>query len=259
MRAQRRLALSLLVLAGGLWVAVTGAPAHAAPAAGLTLSPSQGRSTTAITAKFRVAGGSTQFCTRFRVSFFWDQQEIGRDTPDGDCVATVKFRPPHNDRTAGPHQVTAGVGVGLAVAVFTITTTEPTGTPTAAGTPTSEATGTTATDPAIPAPTDDGTPTVAPPSLDAAGGVAAPPVNKTSSFTSTALVLGGVLVLGGIGILAFVLIRTRHGEPEPAPAYALQDFPTQQISTGFPAVPGHADQPAGPRHADRSAGPDAAE
>ncbi len=249
MRAQRRSALSLLLLVAGLTVLATGAPAQAEPVNGLTLSPTEGRAGTTITASFQAAVPQGQACVHTTVTFWWDRTVVGRK--DGGCVISVSFRPPKNDKAAGPHQVTARDSKTGQVGstVFTITGTDTTSTPT--GRPTATVTATTpASDPPLPTPTDGDTATVAPPSLDAARGVA--PGGGGSSgpsvLTTFALIFGGVLVLGGVGILGFVIYRTRPSGLEPEPAGGMTDYPTQPIALTHP--------PGQPRHAAPSDDPE---
>jgi hypothetical protein len=257
MRAQRRLALSLLLLAAGLSVLATGTPAQAAPVSGLSLDPSEGRSGTSITASFQVAGVQQgQNCVHTTVTFWWDRTVVGRK--DGGCVISVSFRPPKNDKAAGPHQVTARDSrTGqLGAAVFTITGTDATPTGRATATPTATAV---ASDPPLPTPTEGDTVTVAPPSVDAAAGVT--PKSDigggSSPLTSFALIVGGLLVLGGIGILGYVVWRTRATGLEPEPAGGLSDYPTQPITLGSPPDPRYTESRyTEPRHAAPSEDPD---
>jgi hypothetical protein len=246
MRAQRRLALSLLLVTGGLSIAMISAPASAAPPSNLTLKPAEGGAGSTVTAEFRLTGLQPGVCTRLRVTFRWDGQEIGQNNA-GNCTASVRFKPPRNDRAAGPHQVSASGGNQAGFAFFTITGGDATSTPTS--TPTGRATATAtghatptyaaASDPALPVPTDRITGSVVPPpALDAAAGVAS---GGSSSFTSLTLLFGGVLVLGGVGILAFVIMRMRRGEEDPEPADGPRDYPTQMIDAGYPAIPRHAE------------------
>jgi hypothetical protein len=251
MRAQRRLALSLILLVAGLTVLATGAPAQAAPVNGLTLNPTEGRSGTTITASFQVAAVEQgQACGHPSVTFWWDRTVVGRR--DGGCVINLSFKPPKNGKAAGPHQVTARDSrTGqIGAAVFTITSGDATSTPTGRSSATATANAG-ASDPPLPTPTEGDAVTVAPPSLDAARGAVAPGSGSgtgPSALTSFALILGGVLVLGGIGILGFVVYRTRQTGPEPEPAGGLSDYPTQPIALDLP--------PGRPRHAAPSDDPD---
>jgi hypothetical protein len=241
MRAQRRLALSLLLLAAGLSVLATGAPAQAAPTGGLTLDPTEGRAGTTITASFQVTSiqpGAD--CVHTTVTFWWDRAVVGRK--DGGCVVSVSFRPPKDRRDAGPHQVIARDSKTgqVGTAIFTITGTDATSTPTGRPTGTAKATAG-ASDPPLPTPTEGDTVT-APPSVDAARGVAPGTGGGSgpSALTSFALIVGGILVLGGVGILGFVIYRTRQMGLEPEPAGGLSDYPTQQIGLPEPSPPRHA-------------------
>ncbi|OLB81720.1 MAG: hypothetical protein AUI14_02445 [Actinobacteria bacterium 13_2_20CM_2_71_6] len=246
MRALRGLAAGLSAIAGGLAVAVGGAPAMAAPVfGGLTLDPQSGKADTTITATFQVTDRQGGNC-KVNVTFRWSGHTVGQDKSNG-CTASIRFKAPRNDRDVGAHQVSAvdATSHQVGVAIFTVTvadsTTDPTATPTKtrSARPTSSATDLTALDP--PLPTE-----AAPPSLDAVGGTASPLGTKRDSALSTwALAFGGILVLGGVSILVLVVMRMRGGDPEPEHGAPLGEFPTQVIPVGAMADD-HLPPPARP-------------
>ncbi len=233
MHALRCLAAALT--AAGV-VAVCAAPASAAPAFGatLTLDPSSGKAGTTITATFVVNAAAGTNC-RLRVTYRWDSHVIGEDRSDS-CVSKIKFRAPKSGREARPHEVTAvdSTTHQAAAAIFTILGADATATPT----PTGGTPGATDTQPAdVAAPADTGT--AADPSPPAAHGNALPPAQPSSSLSAWALVFGGVLVLGGVAILALVILRMRRPgadpdeeEPLPQPSYAAPVTQTMPLPFG---------------------------
>jgi hypothetical protein len=221
----RRAQAALTVAAAGFVAVVAGLavvvadPAQAAPTPGLTLDPASGRSGGSITATFVVDERFAGKCDHLRVTFRWDNHEVGQDRGSG-CQASITFKPPKDRRAPGPHHVTAvdSTTHQLGAAIFMITTEDETPTPTptrSRGVQPTMSGSDGSSDPA--AGVDPGSPPVTPASP--VGG-AVPKVAATSSpLTIWALILGGALVLGGGAILGLVVWRTRRDEPDAGPKF----------------------------------------
>jgi hypothetical protein len=223
MRVLRCLAVGLLSVAGGLAVSVGATPASAAPnfIATLTLDPPSGKANTTITATFQIEVPDGTHC-RMRVAFRWDDRTLGTQRADS-CRLTVHLKAPRDGRDQGPHQVRATETTSHIEASATFLVTDADATPTA-----------TPTRPRTTAPADDGS-AAGPPlplntaTVDPSAAQALPqPKASSSMFTPVALIFGGALVLGGVAILAIVILRMRRGEPEPDLGERA-DYPTQPL------------------------------
>jgi hypothetical protein len=213
----------------------------------LTVDPSSGKAGTTVTATFQVnqPGGNC----RLRVTYFWDNHEIGQDRSN-DCTSSKTFKAP---RGSGSHLVRAVDGTThlIAAATFTVTSVDGSPDPTPTKTPTGQPTGAQSANADPPLPVDTGQ--QAQPSLPPAHADAVPQVRAGSSLSGWVLAFGGALMLGGVVILILILLRLRGGEP---PEYdPLADLPTQQIPVGHvTSLNDHGDS-AGPgaehsRHAE---------
>jgi hypothetical protein len=239
MRPLRGLCASLASVAGALAVAV---PASAAPQFGatLTLDPASGKGGTTVTATFQIEG-LLDHC-RLRVTYRWDDQDIGQDKSDN-CTSNIRFKAPKDARDLGPHTVTAiDASTHLrASATFTVTAADGDPSPTRTrGQPSASGGQAGAVDPPPPGPTAE-------PSLPVVVPNAVPQVKSSSSALSGwVLAFGGALLGGGVVIFALMVMRLRRSEPdgerdplmgiEPRHAAPLVDYPTQPIRVGSPAT-----------------------
>ena len=247
MRVRRALAVGLLALTGGVTLVALATPALAQPSGQVTLDSTSGPPDTQITAMFQLSSSPGQGCGTFKVIFRWDNHQVGARNLDH-CAASVPFIPPKDLRKPGRHVVTVTDDKPLNIfgwTSFLIVLNNPSpsrssGSPTAspsAGKPrTAKPTASVEdTDPAIvdPPTATDTTPAVDPSVTPAAA--AGSGGGDGSSALGIALAFGGALMLGGVGILGYVIWRGRRGEPE----YALTESTELTESTDqMPTFPG---------------------
>lgn len=243
----------------GLTVAALAAPAFAAPGrfGDVVVAPKSGPGNTLIAVEYR-QNGMGGVCTPVQVVFKWDGRNVATAGLTKNCVAKSAFRPPKDDRTPGPHQVSAWDNKGNTLggaAIFVVTVGDPSPSPSASvsasaspsRSKTPKPTASPTDDPVEvdpPLPTDDG------PSVDGTVAAAAPGDGQNGSgsggggFSSigVALAFGGALVLGGVVILGFIVFRGRREDSDPEPS-VLGESPTQPIP-GFSGFIPH--QPSAP-------------
>jgi hypothetical protein len=188
------------------------APAQAASTASLSTNPTHGPANATITVLYQVQS-QNQNCARVEVAFAWDGRQLGHTRLNNNCQAQVKIKPPNNDHAAGNHQIEAASGMvfGITTVGYTIDGGDATATPTSRMT--TAAPDATSTDGM--AMTGDGggivtaSPAIIPTSVEAVAG-SVPTNGGSSPFSTVAVIFGAVLVLGGGGILAMMVIRSRR-------------------------------------------------
>jgi hypothetical protein len=228
--ALARTATVLIAIAAVLTgAALSGSPAGAAPASevSLTVTPNHGRATAMFTAQYRVVlpsipKGTKAVCPV--VQFGWDGTPLGapvkaarQSGTTNVCVATLRARPPVEDRAAGGHQIEVPDYLGRGAQAVTYTIEDPADpSATADPNPTSTRRPPTApaTDPAgvgAFSPSDVAAPATEP-SNSVLGAATQASTRGGGSAASWILIIGGLLVLGGIGIFGLLIYWMRRGD-----------------------------------------------
>src|SRR5437763_1405512 len=130
MRVRRALNAGLVALVGALPLVLLAAPAQAATFGTVTVDPQFGPGSTSITAEFQWTATVGPGCPHFNVNFKWDGRQVGANKLNN-CVADVTFKPPRDDRKAGPHKVNATDDKGhiLGGTFFVVESVDPSGSP----------------------------------------------------------------------------------------------------------------------------------
>src|SRR5579859_7546091 len=221
MRVGRALATCFVGLLAGTGLILATDPALAAPVpfGSVTVDPESGPPNATIVAQYRATEAGV-LCKPTTITFKWDGHGVAAGELGRNCVANSNpFKPPKDDRKQGPHQVTAWQGGQvLAGALFVVSGTDPSPSTSASPSPSpsrSKATTTpsstaSVSDPPIPtydAPAVDGTVAAAGAPSAAGAGTTDSGGGGGGSSIGVALAFGGALVLGGVGILGFIVIR----------------------------------------------------